>query len=164
MDGNAMDNGSLKPMQPWGANGRTIWAGERNPFTGRVPVHVPHHGPHAGGPALRGLPEDRRREQNPQEYAAGFRARMAEIPSADERHPSWRAGWNDADTELLEQARHRCWLQQGREDNFPGTRRLLFDAGRLARENGVPFDPARTEPWMEGWVAADIELGAAPAL
>ena len=52
---------------------------------------------------------------------------------------------------------------EGREDNFPGTRRLLFDAGRVARENGVPFNAARTEPWKAGWVASDIEIGAEPA-
>ena len=48
-------------------------------------------------------------------------------------------------------------------DDFTGTRRLLFHAGRLARENGVAFDQARTEPWKEGWVAADIEIGAKQA-
>ena len=58
-----------------------------------MPVHFPNSGPHAGG-FLRGLLEDRLQERNPQEYAAVFRARMAEIPSADERPPSWRAGWN----------------------------------------------------------------------
>ena len=28
-----------------------------------------------------------------------------------------------------------------------------------ARVNGIPFDPERTEPWKEGWVAVDLRLG-----
>jgi hypothetical protein len=27
--------------------------------------------------------------------------------------------------------------------------------------NGVPFDEGRTEPWKEGWIAADINMGIA---
>ena len=100
---------------------------------------------------------------SPDEYAAGFRARLADIPGSDAAHPSWRAGWNDADTEMLEQARHQRWVEEGREDNYPGTLRLLFDAGSLARENGVPFDEIRTQPWKAGWVASDIQIGVEPA-
>ncbi len=157
-----MEDDGLKPMQPWGPKERTIWVGERNPETGHVPVHIPNNGPHDGGSFLRDLLEDWRREISG-EYAAGFGARMAEMPDSAGRPPSWRAGWNDADTELLEQARHARSLEEGREDDFPGTRRLLLDAGRLARENGVAFDQARTEPWKEGWVAADVEIGSEPA-
>jgi hypothetical protein len=38
---------------------------------------------------------------------------------------------------------------------------LLFDAGGDARANGVPFDQGRTQPWKEGWIAADINVGLA---
>ncbi len=100
--------------------------------------------------------------RNPGEYAAGFRARLAEIPASEDAHPSRRAGWEDADTELLESARHRQWLAEGREDGFLGTRRLLYDAGHTARENGVLFDEGRTEPWKAGWVAADILISPEP--
>ena len=158
-----MENGDLRPMQPWGTNERTIWVGERNSVTGRVPVHFPNNGPHPGGSFLRDLLEDFRRVKSPQEYAAGFRARLADIPDTEAAHPSWRSGWNDADTEMLEEARHRRWLAEGREDNYLGTRRLLFDAGRLARENGVAFDEGRTEPWKAGWVTSDIAIGTEPA-
>ena len=34
-------------------------------------------------------------------------------PDSDGAHSSWRSGWDDADTELLEEARHRCWLERG---------------------------------------------------
>ena len=149
----------LKPMQPWGPNERTIWVGEHNPITGRLPVHIPNNGPNPGGTFLTDQLESFTRERNAEEYAAGFRARMADIPDTEAADPAWRAGWNDADTEMLEQARHRRWIEEGREDDYPGTRHLLFDAGRLARENGVLFDEARTQPWKAGWVAADIQIG-----
>ena len=109
-----MEDRDLKPMQPWGPNERTIWVGERDPKTGYVPVRILNNGPSSGGSFLTNLLEDWKREKNPLEYAAGFRARMAEVADADGRHPCWRSGWNDADTELLEQARHRCCLEEGR--------------------------------------------------
>ena len=93
------------------------------------------------------------------EYTAGFRARLADIPSSDAAHPSWQAGWGDADTEALELARHWRALEQGGEDSYPAARGLLFDAGRNARLNRLAFDKLRTEPWQEGWIAADIEIG-----
>ena len=95
----------------------------------------------------------------PEEYAAGFRARLAEIANSEAAHACWRCGWDDADTELLESARHRSAVEQGREDTYFGTRRLLFDVGQSARENGVLFAEARTEPWKAGWIAADIAIG-----
>ena len=82
---------------------------------------------------------------------------------AENAHTSWRAGWEDADTELIEEARHRQWLAEGRKDGYLGTRRLLYDAGHSARENGVLFDEGRTEPWKAGWVAAEILIGPEPA-
>lgn len=99
---------------------------------------------------------------NPHEYVAGFWARLADIPGSDALHPSWQAGWTDADTEALESARHRQALEESREDSYPVARGLLFDAGRAARLNGLAFDQRRTEPWQQGWVAADIEIGAEP--
>jgi hypothetical protein len=38
---------------------------------------------------------------------------------------------------------------------------LLLDAGDDARANGVPFDEGRTQPWKDGWIAADINVGLA---
>ncbi len=96
---------------------------------------------------------------SPEEYVSGFRARMADIPASDAAHLSWQTGWGDADTELLESARHRRTLEEGREDRYFATRGVLFDAGRDARLHGVLFDRERTEPWQQGWVAADIEIG-----
>ena len=95
----------------------------------------------------------------PNEYAAGFRARLAAIARREDAHACWCCGWDDADTELLESARHRRAMEEGREDSYAGTRRLLYDAGHSARENGIPFDEVRTMPWKEGWIAADIMIG-----
>ena len=96
----------------------------------------------AGGPGSR----DR------EEYAAGYRARLTAIADSEARHPCWRLGWDDADTELLEQARHDRVVAEGREDDYPDTWNLLFDAGSEARRNGVFFDEGRTAPWKEGWI------------
>jgi hypothetical protein len=95
------------------------------------------------------------------EYAAGYRARLAAIPDSETAHHCWRCGWEDADTEALELDRHKRVLADGREDAYAETWGLLFDAGGDARANGVPFDEGRTQPWKEGWIAADINLGLA---
>jgi hypothetical protein len=50
---------------------------------------------------------------------------------------------------------------RGGEDDYAETWGLLFDAGGDARANGVPFDECRTQPWKEGWIAADINVGLA---
>ena len=60
----------------------------------------------------------------------------------------------------------RCWscppskaFAEGREDDYPNTRELLFDAGGNARVNGIPFDDQRAAPRKEGWIEANINLG-----
>jgi hypothetical protein len=93
------------------------------------------------------------------EYAAGYRARLSAIPDFDGAHHCWRVGWEDADTEMLELARHKQAVAEGREDDYPDTWGLLFDAGGDARVNGIPFDDQRTAPWKEGWIETDINLG-----
>ena len=94
-----------------------------------------------------------------EEYAAGYRARLTAIPDFEGAHHCWRVGWEDADTEMLELARHNHAIAEGREDDFSDTWGLLFDAGGDARVNGIPFDDERTAPWKEGWIDADINLG-----
>jgi len=96
-----------------------------------------------------------------EEYAAGYRARLSEIPSSGMTHPSWQLGWEDADTELLESVRHHRILAERGVDDFPETWGILFDVGADARVNGIPFDTERTQPWKEGWIDADINLGVA---
>ena len=75
---------------------------------------------------------------NKDEYAAGYQARLTAIPDFDGAHHCWRVGWEDADTEMLELARHRKALAEGREDDYPETWGLLFDAGGDARVNASP--------------------------
>jgi hypothetical protein len=86
------------------------------------------------------------------EYAAGYRARLTAIPNSEEAHHCWRSGWDDADTEMLESARHGRVIAEDREDDYPDTWGLLFDAGGDARVNGIPFDDERTAPWKVGWI------------
>jgi hypothetical protein len=47
-----------------------------------------------------------------EEYGAGYRARLSAIPDFDGAHHCWRVGWEDADTEMLELARHRKALEE----------------------------------------------------
>jgi hypothetical protein len=56
-----------------------------------------------------------------EEYAAGYRARSSAIPDSEAAHHCWRIGWEDADTELLESARHNRILAEGREDDYADT-------------------------------------------
>jgi hypothetical protein len=60
---------------------------------------------------------------------------------------------------MLELARHRKALAEGKEDDYLETWGLLFDAGGDARFNGIPFDGERTAPWKEGWIETDVNLG-----
>jgi len=112
-----------------------------------------------GGSGMIDWDVSKQKAPNALEYAAGFQARLAEIARPELPHPSWTSGWEDADTEMLESARHRQMLEQGRDDCYYGSQWLLFDAGQNARENKVPFDPDRTEPWKQGWIATDIKIG-----
>jgi hypothetical protein len=66
-----------------------------------------------------------------EEYAAGYRARFSAIPNSEEAHHCWRTGWEDADTELLESARHSRILAEGREDEYPDTWGLLFEQSAM---------------------------------
>ena len=96
---------------------------------------------------------------NRTEYADGLRARFAAIAMPERASQSYRCGWEDADTEMLETERHRRVLAEGKEDDFGSTWGLLFDAGADARVYGIEFDEGRTAPWKEGWIDADINLG-----
>jgi hypothetical protein len=93
------------------------------------------------------------------EYAAGYRARLTAIPDFEGAHHCWRVGWEDADTEVLEPARHKQAIAEGGEDDYSDTWGLLFDACGDGRVNGIPFSEERTAPWKEGWIETDINLG-----
>jgi hypothetical protein len=60
---------------------------------------------------------------------------------------------------MLELARHKQALSDGRKDDYLDTWGLLFDAGGDARVNGIPFDDQHTAPWKEAWIETDINLG-----
>ena len=69
-------------------------------------------------------------------------------------------GWQDADTELLESARQRQRVAIGEEEDFRQTGADLYHVGGQARTHDFPFDEARTRPWKQGGVDADINVGA----
>lgn len=100
---------------------------------------------------------------NGADYAAGFRARLAEIPAPETPRHAWQCGWEDADTDLVESARHHRVLTEGGADDYGEAWGALFDAGGDARVNGIEFDERRTDPWKEGWIDADIKLGTVGA-
>jgi hypothetical protein len=95
------------------------------------------------------------------DYAKGLRARLAKIAMPDTAPHSYRCGWEDADIELRETARHKRVIEEGDEDDFGEAWGMLFDAGGDARTHGITFDAERTAPWKEGWIDADINMGIA---
>jgi hypothetical protein len=96
-----------------------------------------------------------------EDYAAGFRARFDNLAASNDQSHSWQCGWEDAHLELSLSERHRQRPACGEADDCEESWVLLFDAGGDARVNGIAFDARRTEPWKEGWIDADINLGAA---
>ena len=54
-----------------------------------------------------------------EEYAAGYRARLTAIPDFEGAHHCWRVGWEDADTEVLELARHNRSSQRAGKMTTP---------------------------------------------
>jgi len=94
-----------------------------------------------------------------EEYSFGYRARLAGMLLLDGATLAWRCGWEDADTDRLELARHRKVVGEGLEDSYEATWGVLFDAGRQARLHGIGFDEGRTRPWQAGWVKTDISVG-----
>ncbi|MBB5059383.1 hypothetical protein HDF16_004106 [Granulicella aggregans] len=97
----------------------------------------------------------------PAEYVAGYHARLYALPTTISASHSWQCGWNDANVEALESARHmRSQMEDGGYANIE-TWDLLFEAGNNARINGIVFEEGLTEYWKKGWIAADISLGRA---
>jgi hypothetical protein len=84
------------------------------------------------------------------EYAAGYRACLTAIPDFDGAHHCWRVGWEDADTEMLELARHRKALAEGKEDDYADTWGPPIRRWRRCASERHPFDDDRTAPWKKG--------------
>lgn len=66
-----------------------------------------------------------------EEYVAGYRARFSEIPDSEAAHHCWRCGWEDADTEAIESARHKQALAEGMKDHFEGVNPTLLSPGAI---------------------------------
>ena len=97
---------------------------------------------------------------NEADYAAGFHARLEEVPSSENQSHSWQCGWEDANLELLA-SDHEQKLASGEPNDYGENWGVLFGAGGDARVNGIAFDERRTQPWKEGWIDADINFGMA---
>jgi hypothetical protein len=95
------------------------------------------------------------------DYAAGFHARFEDLPSSKKKSHSWQCGWEDAHLELLVSEQHQQRHRDEHADDYGENWGLLYDAGGDARVNGIAFDARRTQPWKEGWIDADINLGVA---
>jgi hypothetical protein len=98
---------------------------------------------------------------NGAEYAAGFRAKIKDVPSSRNESCWWQCGWEDANLDLFASDRHEQMLAGGNQDDYEESWGLLFDAGGDARVNGIAFDERGTQPWKEGWIEADINFGIA---
>ena len=81
----------------------------------------------------RGLAALKHRDK--EEYAAGYRARFSEIPDSEAAHHCWRCGWEDADTEAIESARHKQAFAEG--DGRP----FLKTLGAISSTQGKRREP-----------------------
>ena len=52
--------------------------------------------------------------------------RLTAIPDSEEAHHCWRCGWDDADTEMLELARHRKALAKAENQLLLGARGVSY--------------------------------------
>jgi hypothetical protein len=107
---------------------------------------------HSGLEALQG-------HWDKEEYAAGYRARFSAIPDSEEAHPCWRTGWEDADTKLLESARHSRIVQEGRGRRVPGH---VGAALRCRWRCPCEWPPLRRRTHItleEVWIDTDVNLG-----
>jgi hypothetical protein len=95
----------------------------------------------------------------PAEYEAGYEARFADASESLTATHCWKAGWQDADTELTESSRQQRDAEGGQEEQPEQTWWQLYDIGGDARVHGIPFGEDRTEPWKLGWIDVDIRLG-----
>lgn len=93
------------------------------------------------------------------DYLDGFVARHEGKCESRSATLYWCLGWQDADIELGEAVRVVEAAAAGSHYDFPDTWRVLNGAGTEARLHGIPFNEARTAPWKEGWIEADISWG-----
>lgn len=90
------------------------------------------------------------------EYEAGYRMRLDGETEFKTATASWRAGWQDADRELLQAG---FTLSNTRSSAPICEQWSLYGTGSQARACELPFDVNRGEAWKRSWVAADIQLG-----
>jgi hypothetical protein len=92
----------------------------------------------------------------PIEYAAGYRARLAAIPDSEiavgdvAGKIRLRKAWNWIGT-------NASWPRAGKMTTQRHGSAVRCDA----RTNRIAFDEGRTQPWKEGWITADNNIGLA---
>ena len=94
----------------------------------------------------------------PDEYEAGYQARLQGVVEFKTATSCWRAGWQEADRELA--AGGESAADRLDETSIP-EQWSLYGTGQMARLCELPFDEARAEPWKRSWIETDIELGMA---
>ena len=92
----------------------------------------------------------------PDEYEAGYQARLLGVVEFKTATSCWRAGWQEADRELAGNGASEA--DRANENSIPD-QWSLYGTGQMARLCDLPFDEGRAEPWKRSWVQADIELG-----
>ena len=99
-----MESMAMKPTELSAREERMMWVSKRHPESGYAAVLFGSSPIDADGNFSLDDVVGFTCEEGIEEYAAGVRARLSEIPFAEDAHLRWRAGWEDADKELLEEA------------------------------------------------------------
>ena len=99
---------------------------------------------------------------NSDEYEAGYQARLQNIGHAATATACWRAGWQDADREIV--ARGALEVDSSFACSDQAHRLSEFGTGELARKYDLSFEWNSPELWKRSWVQADVELGTGPSI
>ena len=68
---------------------------------------------------------------------------------------AWKAGWHDADMELMASERQQR-APESADLDLKAVGAELYSVGGNARIHDIPFDAARTRPWKLGWSDTDL--------
>ena len=88
-------------------------------------------------------------------YKAGYEARLAGAVELSTGLSAWKAGWHDADMELMASERQQR-APESADLDLKAVGAELYSVGGNARIHDIPFDAARTRPWKLGWSDTDL--------
>ncbi len=90
-------------------------------------------------------------------YKAGYEARLAGAAELSAGLSAWKAGWHDADMELMACERQRR-APKSADLDLKAVGAELYSGGGNARIHDIPFDASRTRPWQLGWGDTDLTM------